>query len=49
MERYQVDEDRGFQFLIGVSNHSNIKLRAIAQELVTQANTAARSSTDNAD
>jgi GAF domain-containing protein len=42
MERYRVDEDRGFQFLIGVSNHSNVKLREIAQELVHQANAAAK-------
>jgi GAF domain-containing protein len=49
MERHRVDEDRAFRFLIGVSNHSNIKLREIARELVDQANTAARGSTDDAD
>jgi GAF domain-containing protein len=42
MERHRVDEDRAFQFLIGVSNHSNIKLREIAQELVDHTNTAAK-------
>jgi GAF domain-containing protein len=40
MERHRVDEDRAFRFLIGVSNHSNIKLREIARELVDQANVA---------
>ncbi len=38
MERYELDEDRAFQFLVRVSTHSNIKLRDIAQELVDQAN-----------
>jgi hypothetical protein len=34
MERYGMDEDRAFAFLVRTSNHGNIKLRAIAQELV---------------
>lgn len=42
MERYQLDEDRAFQFLIRVSSQSNAKLRDIAQELVDQANERAR-------
>lgn len=42
MERYQMDEDRAFQYLVRVSQHSNIKLREIAQELVDQANEGAR-------
>ncbi len=38
MERYQMDEDRAFAFLIRASSHGNIKLRQVAQELVDQAN-----------
>jgi GAF domain-containing protein len=38
MERYELNEDRAFQFLVRVSSHSNVKLRDIAQELVDQAN-----------
>ena len=38
MERYQMDEDRAFAFLVRASSHSNIKLRDIAQELVDQRN-----------
>lgn len=38
MERYQLDEDRAFQFMVRVSSHTNVKLRDIAQELVDQAN-----------
>jgi GAF domain-containing protein len=38
MERYQMDEDRAFAFLVRASSHSNIKLRAVAQELVDQSN-----------
>lgn len=38
MERYQLDEDRAFQFLVRVSSQSNIKLRRVAQQLVDQAN-----------
>ena len=39
MERYQLDEDRAFAFLVRASSHGNVKLRQIAQELVNQANT----------
>ncbi|MDQ3616055.1 MAG: GAF and ANTAR domain-containing protein [Actinomycetota bacterium] len=39
MERYEMDEDRAFQFLVRVSTTGNIKLRDVAQELVDQANT----------
>jgi GAF domain-containing protein len=39
MERYQMDEDRAFSFLVRASSHGNIKLRDIAQELVEQRNT----------
>ena len=38
MERYQIDEDRAFQFLIRASQTGNIKLRAVAEELVTSTN-----------
>ena len=38
MERYQLSEDRAFQFLLRASSHGNIKLRDIAAELVRQAN-----------
>ncbi|MFL6002482.1 MAG: ANTAR domain-containing protein [Nocardioides sp.] len=38
MERYQIDEDRAFQFLIRASQTGNIKLRAVAEELVTTTN-----------
>ena len=34
MERYQINEDRAFHFLIRASSTSNIKLRLIAQEVV---------------
>lgn len=34
MERYGIDEDRAFQFLARASSTSNIKLRAIAEEIV---------------
>lgn len=39
MERYQISEDRAFQFLARASQTSNIKLRLIAQEVVEAANT----------
>jgi len=38
MERYEMNEDRAFAFLVRASSHSNIKVRDIAQELVDQAN-----------
>jgi GAF domain-containing protein len=34
MERYDMNEERAFAFLVRSSNHGNIKLRSIAQELV---------------
>jgi GAF domain-containing protein len=39
MERYGIDEDRAFAFLVRVSSHSNLKLRDVAQEIVDQGNT----------
>jgi len=38
MERYSIDEDRAFQFLVRASSHGNIKLRDVAAELVRQRN-----------
>jgi GAF domain-containing protein len=38
MERYEMDEDRAFSFLVRASSHGNIKVRAVAQELVNQRN-----------
>ena len=35
MERFRIDEDRAFQFLLRASSTSNIKLRDVAEELVT--------------
>ena len=40
MERYEMDEDRAFAFLVRASSHANLKLRDIAQGLVDQANHA---------
>jgi GAF domain-containing protein len=34
MERYQMNEDRAFAFLVRASSHSNIKLRDVAQAIV---------------
>ncbi|MEU4216442.1 GAF and ANTAR domain-containing protein [Actinoplanes sp. NPDC026623] len=39
MERYKIDEVRAFGFLTRASQNSNFKLRDIAREIVTQANT----------
>jgi GAF domain-containing protein len=38
MERYGLNEDRAFAFLVRASSTANIKVRDIAQELVDQAN-----------
>lgn len=38
MERYGLDEDRAFAFLVRASSTGNVKVRDIAQELVDQAN-----------
>jgi hypothetical protein len=34
MERYGVDRDRAFEFLVRVSMHRNVKVRLIAQQIV---------------
>ncbi len=36
MERYQIDESQAFNFLIRVSQTSNVKLREIAEQIVTR-------------
>ena len=38
MERYEMDDDSAFAFMVRASNHGNIKLRAVAQELVDEHN-----------
>ena len=38
MQRYEVTEERAFQFLVRASSTSNIKMRTIAQEVVDTAN-----------
>ena len=38
MERFQIDEDRAFQFLVRTSSTSQVKLRAVAQEVVDSHN-----------
>ena len=42
MARYDMDEDRAFDFLVRASSTGHIKLRTIAQELVDGANAGAR-------
>lgn len=37
MERYQLDEDRAFAFLIRASSHGNVKLRDVAHDIVERA------------
>jgi ANTAR domain/GAF domain len=41
MERYSIDEERAFEFLMRVSQTGNIKLRDVAAEAVRQGNLAA--------
>lgn len=38
MERYEINEDRAFHFLVRASSTSNVKLRDIAQEIVDTTN-----------
>lgn len=38
MERFQLDEDLAFRYLVRLSSTANVKLRDIAQELVDDAN-----------
>jgi transcriptional regulator with GAF, ATPase, and Fis domain len=47
-ERYQINDERAFQFLVRASSASNLKLRDIAEELAQQNNHAhAPGSTEN--
>jgi GAF domain-containing protein len=39
MERYQINDDKAFDFLTRVSSTSNVKLRDVARELITQTDT----------
>ena len=34
MERYRLDQDRAFAFLVRVSSHRNIKVRVLAQQVI---------------
>lgn len=43
MERYAMNEDRAFAFLVRASSHRNIKLRNVAQELVNERTDGSRS------
>jgi GAF domain-containing protein len=37
MERYQIDDQRAFEFLVRISQSSNVKIRDVAQEMVDHA------------
>jgi AmiR/NasT family two-component response regulator len=43
MERYRLDSDRAFAFLVRLSQTGNTKLRVVATALVDQTNTNAES------
>ena len=45
MERYRIDADRAFQFLMRASSSSNIKLRDVADEIVSTSIERYRSNT----
>jgi AmiR/NasT family two-component response regulator len=36
MERYQLSDERAFAFLTRLSQHRNVKLRLVAEELVSE-------------
>ena len=38
MERYRIDEDRAFSFLVRASQSGNMKLREVAQKVVDRSN-----------
>ena len=38
MERYGIDEDRAFQFMVRVSQDSNVKVREVAADIVAGVN-----------
>jgi GAF domain-containing protein len=37
MERYKIDDQRAFEFLVRISQSTNVKIRDVAEEMVTQA------------
>ena len=45
LERYRIDADRAFQFLMRASSSSNIKLRDVADEIVSTSIERYRSNT----
>jgi AmiR/NasT family two-component response regulator len=44
MERFGLDEDRAFAYLVRVSSRSNVKLRDVAKEIVDRRNDRTRTS-----
>jgi GAF domain-containing protein len=44
MAKYELDEDRAFQFMVRMSSTANIKLRNVAQQIVDSANGRAATS-----
>ncbi|MEJ7742168.1 MAG: ANTAR domain-containing protein [Nocardioidaceae bacterium] len=38
MQRYRLDEDQAFAFLVRMSQTRNVKLRLVAEELVQECN-----------
>jgi hypothetical protein len=42
MERYGIDDDRAFAFLVRVSQDSNVKLRDVASDIVTELSATAQ-------
>jgi transcriptional regulator with GAF, ATPase, and Fis domain len=49
MERYQIDDERAFQFLVRTSQHSNVKLREVAAQIVAGHNSRHRLSPQQPD
>jgi len=49
MERYQLNDERAFAFLTRLSQHRNIKLRLVAEELVSELANNARVAEDTAE
>jgi hypothetical protein len=42
MERYQINEDKAFKFLVRISQHSNVKVREVAADIGSRRGTARR-------
>ncbi len=42
MERFELDEEMAFRYLVRLSSSRNVKLRDIARELVSEANARPR-------